>query len=240
MAAIRAKASLGIAWLLAAMIAAPSTRAQNDEQPDYYVSGDTGAGGWKAESRILVEWDQNKPRMTGLECVASHYRNLQGGEPPMQISISHPVESADYRYRFTYNLPDNDLIERRVETITIGGRPYRREYIQSRIIPWFGVYGDDDLILTYGIGRDMFRPDETYPWLPIEYLIPQFFEVDGITLGIAGEFETEHGEYETRYDDIYIDMDEFKDIVQWCMEAVNPSGGAQVEYPEELMRRLGR
>ena len=238
MVTAKAKASLAIVWLLSAVVTVSPTYAQNAERPDYYVSGEIDQGWWKAESRILVDWDQNKPRMTGLECLASHDRYLQGGQPPMQIMVSHPVESGDYRYRFTFNLPDDDMIERRVETITIGGRPYRRENLQSRIIPWFGVHGEGNIILTYGLSRDMFRPNETYPWLPIEFLIPQFFEVEGITLGIAGEFEIEHGEYETRYEDLYIDMDEFQHVFRWCMEQVNPPARNNVELPAELKRLL--
>ncbi|WP_156843170.1 hypothetical protein [Novosphingobium aquimarinum] len=90
----------------------------------------------------------------------------------------------------------------------------------------------------YGLSRDMFRPNETYPWLPIEFLIPQFFEVEGITLGIAGEFEVEHSEYETRYEDLYIDMDEFKHVFRWCMGQVNPPERNNVDLPDELKRLL--
>ena len=156
----------------------------------------------------------------------------------MQIMVSHPVETSEYRYDFTFNMPDNDMIERRVETITVGGRPYLREYIQSRIIPWFGVYDEGDIILPYGLSRDMFRPNETYPWLPVEFLIPQFFEVEGITLGIAGDFEIEHGKYERRYEELYIDMGEFKHVFRWCMEQVNPTERDNVEIPNELKRLL--
>jgi len=218
---------------------ASSVTAQT--QPDSYrlETHDT-ASRWIAESRVIVDWRENRPAMTGLECTASHDRNLQAGRPPMEIIVSHPVESGDFSYRFRFNLAENGIIDRGVETVTIGGRPYHRRSIQSRIIPWFGAHGADDIILAYGIGREMFRPNESYPWLPLEFLIPQLFEVEGITLGIAGNFEIAHGEYERRYEELYIDMEGFKESLQWCQEQVNPSGEHERPLPAELRSRINR
>ena len=211
--------------------------AHAQEHPDFYVL-DTAevASWWKAVARAQMDWDNETPTMKGLDCVVSHDRYLQDGKPPVEITITHPVESGDYSFRFNFNLADTDLIDRQVETITVGGRPYRRASVESRIVPWLPVMSPDTIILAYGIGREMFRPNETYPWLPIEFLIPQFFEVEGIVLGISGEFEIEHGEYETRYEDLYIDMDGFKESLAWCYDQVNPDRRREMELEEELRR----
>lgn len=205
------------------------------EYPDSYALAAEDSFSWKAESRILVDWEGDRPIKTGLKCVARHDRNLQGGKPPLEITLMHPIESGDYRFGLHFNLPDTDLINRNVETITIGGRPYQREIVPSRII---GFTKPEDIILAYGIGRQMFRSNETYPWLPIEFLVPQFIEVEGIELGISGDFEVEHGEYERRYEAIYIDMDGFKEILRWCYEQVNPTADSETGLPPELIERL--
>lgn len=206
--------------------------------PDFYTMESASlASWWKAESRILVRWNNDKPVMRGFECVISHDRE---GTPPMEVAMSHPVESASYEFRFKFDLADDDLINRKVETITVGGRPYQRKVVQSRIIPAFGVHGPDDIVLAYGIGRDMFRPNDEYPWLPLEFLIPQFFEVEGIFLGISGEFEIKHGEYEKRYESVYVDMDGFKETMKWCYDEINPSGQRDLKLPPELKRHLGK
>lgn len=216
-----------------------TTPGYAENQPNSFVLSNKNSGGWwKAESRILVDGRSGKPVMRGLECITRHDRNMQNGKPPMEISITHPVESGEYKFLFQFNLPDTKLINKNVETITIGGRPYQRRIIQSRVVPWFGVYGPNDIILTYGIGRDMFRPSESYPWQPLEFLIPQFFEVEGIKLGISGEFEIEHGEYEKRYEELYIDMDGFKEALEWCYSQINPPGDDKVELPSELKKWL--
>lgn len=160
----------------------------------------------------------------------------------MEVSITHPVESARYDFRFGFPLPETDLINRQVETITVGGRPYHRRSIQSRMLPAFGRKpgNADEIILAYGLGRDMFRPNEEYPWLPVEFLIPQFFEVEGITLGISGEFEIKHGDYEKRYESSYISMDGFREGMLWCYDQVNPSGDHVLKFPPELNLHLAK
>lgn len=219
-------------------LAGLATASNAQDHPDQYALDADEFSWWKTESRVLVEWRNDKPVMSGLECSVRHDRYLQDGKPPLEIAIVHPVESAEYRFGFTFNLGDTKLISRTVETITVGGRPYQRKIIQSRIIPAFGAYQPGDIILSYGIGRDMFRPNENYPWLPVEFLIPQFFEVEGIVLGVAGDFQIEHGEYEKRYEEIYIDMDGFKEAVQWCYEQVNPADESKIVFPPELSRKL--
>lgn len=225
--------SLALALFSLTGLAYPANAA---DQPDHYVLAIKEFGGWNTQSRVLVSWNRDKPVMTGLECIVTHDRQLQTDKPPMEIGISHPVESADFKFRFTFNLPDADLIDRKVETITVGGRPYQVKSVQSRIVPWFGLPDGD--ILLYGYGRTMFRPTETYPWLPLEFLIPQFFEVEGITLGISGQFEIKHGDYEKRYEELYIRMDDFKEALGWCYEQVNPSGSSKVSLPPELNRAI--
>ena len=231
------RASWSVITLLTLGLATPLSA---QDRPEHYVLETMESGWWTGASRVLVDWRGDRPVMTGLECLVRHNRYLQDGQPPMEMTITHPVESGDYRFGFLFNLDGGDLTDREVETITVGGRPYRRQNVQSRIIPWFGEYGPDDIILAYGIGRQMFRPDETYPWLPLEFLIPQFFEVEGIKLGISGRFEIEHGEYETRFEELYIDMDGFRETVAWCYQQVNPPGDRDVELPAELRQRLDR
>lgn len=212
---------------------------QAQDRRDFYVLGSSEPGSWwKTEARALVNWNGDEPVMTGLECVIMHDRYLEDGKPPMEIAVSHPTESGEYRFRFQFNLAEGKLINRKVETITVGGRPYRLESVQSRIVPWVG--GQTGIILTYGIGREMFRPNETYPWLPIEFLIPQFFEVEGITLGLSGDFEIEHGEYERRYEDLYIDMDGFKESMDWCYRHVNPTHERELELSSKLKKQMER
>lgn len=222
---------------IALLGAAAPLRAQ--DRPDRYVlAAFKGLPWWKAESRVLVDWRTDKPVMAGLECTASYVRTLQGGKPPMEIAVSHPVESAAYDFRFHFNLAEGGLTDRRVETITVGGRPYQRQGVGARVVPWFGVYGPDDPVLSYGIGRDMFRPNETYPWLPVEFLIPQFFEVERIALGTSGNFEVSHGNYEKRYEDLSIDMGGFREAFSWCLKQVNAAGDRKVELPSELKKRI--
>ena len=224
------------ALTLGAALPAP---AYAEEHPDFYVL-DTAelASWWKAEVRAQIDWDNDAPTMKGLECVVSHDRYLQNGNPPMEVIVTHPVESAEYAFRFRFNLVDDDLIHREVQTITVGGRPYQRKIVQSRIVSWLPVKGPGVIILTYGLGRDMFRPNETYPWLPTEFLIPQFFEVEGINLGISGDFEITHGEYQTRYGELYIDMDGFKETVNWCYDQINPDQQREEELEAVLKRRV--
>ena len=226
-------------WAIALLALAPAGPLHAQDRPEHYVLGSSESGWWKATSRILVDWQQDRPAMSGLECAVIHDRYLQDGKPPMELSIAHPVESAEYRYRFRFNLADAATIDRTVATITVGGRPYQRRTIQSRVTPWFGGHSADGIVLSYGIGREMFRPDETYPWMPLEFLIPQFFEVEGIKLGVSGRFEVEHGEYETRFEELHIDMDGFREVLRWCFEQVNPLG-RDVELPAELRRRIGK
>lgn len=211
--------------------------AHADDKPDFYTLETTSPGSWwKAESRVLVDWGAGGPKMSGLQCVLKHDRQ---GMPPMQIAISHPIESARYDFRLGFSLPDTDLISRQVETITVGGRAYQRRSIESRMTAAFGPEREgDDIILAYGLGRDMFRPNEDYPWLPIEFLIPQFFEVEGIFLGVSGEFEIKHGEYEKRYESIYINMAGFKEGMLWCYNQINPSGNRPLKLPSDLTRIL--
>ncbi len=226
--------------LLAAVVAtAGSTEPLHaQDRPDFIAFAEEEAGGWwETEARALLDWRDGAPLMTGLECVANHNRY---GRPPLQIAVTHPMESGDYRFRFQFALTDGELIDRQVETITVGGRPYQIKSVQSRIIPWIGGPGENDIVLTYGIGRDMFRPNEGYPWLPIEFLIPQFFEVEGIELGISGQFEIEHGEYERRYEEVYIDMDGFKEAMSWCYNHVNPDHEFEDELSTELRRRMAK
>ena len=178
--------------------------------------------------------------MTGLECVLSPNRELQASRPPMEVSVSHPVESAQYRYAIRFNLPDGVLTSRAVSTLSVGGRPYQRQIVESRIIPWFGTLPADGIVLAYGIGREMYRPSEDYPWLPLEFLIPRFLEVESIRLGISGQFEVEHGDHETRYEELSIDMDGFKEGLAWCSGQVNPLADRPVQLPAELRQRLTR
>ena len=233
----KSKALLG--WCLLPIL--PSvTAAQAPEQPEAYVLEHSEAGWWKATSRVQVDWPQDRPVMSGLECTLSHERELQGGQPPMELSLSHPAESAEYRFRLRFNLPDRELSDRQVATITIGGRPYQRRTVQSRVVPWFGPSSPDGVVLTYGLARDMFRPDESYPWLPLEFLIPRFFEVESIKLGISGQHEVAHGDYETRFEEISIDMEGFREGLLWCFDQVNPPAGTQGALPAELRQRLSR
>lgn len=209
------------------------------ERPRDFILSDDEFGWWSVKSDIVVDWQSEKAVMTGLRCAIRHRRYFQDGKSPMEISITHPVESADYKFQFQFNLPDSDLINRNVETITVGGRPYQRRMVQSRKIPWFGVYEADDMILAFGISREMYRPNESYPWLPLEFLIPQFFEVEGIKLGISGDFEIEHGEYETRYEEIYIDMGEFKQAFDWCYDHINPKPDHEARLRLQFKKRFG-
>jgi len=226
--------------VLAAVVALGSASPLHAQDwPEHYVLATFKEGPWwKAETRVLVDWPQDKPVMTGLECTASSVRTLEAGKPPMEITVSHPVESSAYHFRFSFNLAEGALTDRNVETITVGGRPYQRKNVQARIVPWFGVYGPDDAILSYGLAREMFRANETYPWLPIEFLIPQFFEVEGITLGVSGNFEVTHGNYEKRYEDLRIDMEGFRETFSWCLKQVNAAGDRKIELPAELKKRI--
>lgn len=239
---IRAGSRLPRTAVFAAIIAVGSASSLHakDEPSHYVLATFDEASWWKAQSRVLVDWPDGKPVMAGLECTASHNRNLQAGKPPMEIVISRPVESAAYNFRFHFNLAEGDLTNPRVESVTVGGRPYQVKLIQSRVIPWFGVHKPGDAILMYGIGRQMFRANDSYPWLPVEFLIPQFFEVEGIRLGIAGDFEISHGDYEKRYQELYIDMEGFKETLGWCYQQINPSGDRKIELPSELKRRIDR
>ncbi len=227
---------MAVAWL--ALAPASPLRAQ--DRPEHFALDRSQSGWWTGQSRILVDWNEDGPVMTGLECIASHDRELGGSEPVMEVTLSHPVESSDYRFALRFNLADTELSEREVATITVGGRPYQRGNVQSRIVPWFGAYRPGDVILAYGLGRDMFRPDESYPWLPVEFLIPRFFEVEGIQLGIAGRFEVAHGEYETRHESLHIDMDGFKETLRWCVQEVNPPSDREIRLPAELRRMIDR
>lgn len=83
----------------------------------------------------------------------------------------------------------------------------------------------------------MVRPDETYPWTPIEFLMPQFFEAEEVRIGISGEAEIKHGDYETRYEEIDADMDGFKEAMNWCFDQVNPSE-KKPALPAELQKKL--
>lgn len=218
-------------WLSALYIlsvhAAPVVAAEN---PDFYLLAKEEFSWWEAESRVLVEWDK-KPRMTGLECKATSRK-----EGHFSVSLGHPTESAEFRYSFEFNLPDTELISREVQSISVGGRSYQFDILQVRTIPWFGVHGPDDKILMYGIGRAMVRPNENYGWYPAEFLLPQFFEAEEARLGVAGEFEIDHGNYETRYEELRVDMDGFKEAMKWCFEQVNPSKVS--ELPSELKEAL--
>jgi len=230
---------LRLGVLVAIALPGSASPLRAEDRPEHYVLATfEGRPWWKAQSRVLVDWRTDKPVMAGLECVTSYVRTLRDGQPPMEISVSHPVESAAYDFRFHFNLGEAGLTDRKVETITVGGRPYQRQGVGSRVVPWFGVHGPNDVILSYGIARDMFRPNEAYPWLPVEFLIPQFFEVDGITLGISGNFEVSHGNYEKRYEDLRIDMSGFKEAFSWCIRQVNASGDRKVELPAELKKRI--
>jgi hypothetical protein len=222
----------------AILLTVPAGPANAQDRPDHYVLATEESDSWTAEARILVDWDRDKPVMTGLECVTRADSESQNGKPPLEIGVRHPVESGEYKFQFTFNLPDSELTDRTVETITVGGRPYHRRVIQSRIIPYFGGSAPDGIVLSYGIGRDMFRPTENYPWLPVEFMIPQFFEVEGITLGISGQFEIEHGEYEKRFETLYIHMDGFRETLSWCYAQVNPAGGRKLEFPAALTKKL--
>lgn len=217
------------------IVLASTAHATDREQPTSIQIGSSEfAGWWKAEARTLVDWTRDGPVMTGLECTASHDRD----GTPMQLTVLHPTESSEFRYSFHFNLKEGELIDRKVESITVGGRPYQLKSVQSRIGPWIG--GSAGIVLPYGLGREMFRPNETYPWLPIEFLIPQFFEAEGIFLGTAGEFEVEHGEYERRFGSIYIDMDGFKDAMLWCYNRVNPNSKLAKESAANLREELGK
>ena len=231
-------AGILIGLALQASVIAPASAAER-EHPDFYILEKENFGGWfQSQSRVLVDWQAGKPIMKGLACTVQQTQNLQNGKPVMEIEISHPMESADYRFRFTFNLPDTDRIDRKIESITIGGRPYEVQGIQSRMMPWFGFEKDQE-ILAYGLSRTMFRPKDSYPWLPLEFLIPQMFEVEGVTLGVSGQFEIKHGDYEKRYEGIYVDMDGFKEAMNWCYSRVNPSGRARVALPDELKKAIG-
>ncbi len=224
------KLTLAAAGLLAT---AGSQAMALDNHPDFFVLEKTDEfGWWRAESRVHVDWNGDTPAMTGLECVAEDER--QGS---LKIAVLHPVESADFRYSFQFSLADGDLIDRKVETLGVGGRTYQFKTVQARIVPWFGVHGPDDVVLAYGLGRAMVRPNETYPWTPIEFLMPQFFEAEEVRIGASGQSEITHGDYETRYEEIEVDMDGFKDAMKWCFDRVNPSGEKPV-FPPELQKKL--
>ncbi|WP_287939791.1 hypothetical protein [Sphingopyxis sp.] len=205
----------------------------SESHPNFYTLAKNGDfGSWASESRILVDWKGDTPIMTGLECLAEDSR-----KGILKVRLRHPVESSQFDYAFEFTLPDGALIDRRVETVGVGGRTYRFKREQVRIIPWFGVYGPDEVVLTYGLGRAMVRPDETYPWTPIEFLMPQFFEAEEVRIGISGKAEIKHGDYETRYEEIDADMDGFKEAMNWCFDQVNPSG-KKPALPAELQKKL--
>lgn len=205
----------------------------SETRPDFYTLAKNGDfGWWSAEARVLVEWKGDAPIMTGLECLAEDSR--QG---VLKVRLRHPVESAQFDYAFEFNLPDGELIERKVESISVGGRAYQFKRAQVRVIPWFGVHGPDEVILAYGLGRAMVRPHEAYPWMPIEFLMPQFFEAEEVRVGISGKAEITHGDYETRYEEVDADMGGFREAMNWCFDQVNPSG-EKPSFPAELQKKL--
>jgi hypothetical protein len=225
---LRVKQSLRFAILsIPLFVAAPIAAS---EKPDFYVLASEEFSWWEAESRVLVDWDK-RPRMTGLDCKATSAR-----ERHLSVNLMHPAESAEFRYSFEFKLPDTNLINRNVQSISVGGRSYQFKYLQVRIIPWFGVYGPDEVVLAYGITRAMVRPNENYGWYPLEFLLPQFFEAEEARLSVAGEFEIDHGNYETRFEELRVDMDGFKEAMKWCSDQVNPSKAA--EFPSELKKAL--
>lgn len=230
----KSRASVGVLLPFAALFLALAPKAQaSDNLPDFYTLAKNGDfGWWSAESRVLVDWKGDAPIMTGLECLAEDSR--QG---ILKVGLRHPVESAQFDYTFEFNLPDGALIERKVESIGVGGRTYQFKRAQVRVIPWFGVHGPDEVILAYGLGRAMVRPDEAYPWMPIEFLMPQFFEAEEVRIGISGKAEIKHGDYENRYEEVEADMDGFKEAMSWCFDQVNPSG-KKPSFPSELQKKL--